>query len=385
MAQPLTIEPLDATFGAVATGFRIAELDDETFQALYAAWLKYALLIFPGQNLTREQQIAFAKRFGPLEFEMTALSNVKEDGSLRLEKDNDDRMKILKGNMGWHADSTYMPVQAKGAVFCAEEVPTIGGHTGWADMRAAYDALDPAMKARIEGLNAYHSLHYSQGRVGHQTRKLDGEYSGYGLHDGPVPLRPLVKTHPETGRKSLLAGRHAHNIPGLVQQDLLIAAGHGSARVDNVVAVRARATVVEITAVRDLDRSAGSGLEFRNARPERGLQRRRRGHHRSGIGILRKHGFLDLRVQGRWIAQHGVPVLRPQPGVVIRTTMAEFADDARFAARLRWNRPAGHGRQTHPGPGKRRDRECTDRDQEAPAISHRGISCASCGSRTSGR
>src|SRR6185436_4277270 len=134
MVQPLTIEPVDATFGAVATGFRIAELDDETFQALYAAWLKYALLIFPGQDLTREQQIAFARRFGPLEFEMTALSNVKEDGTLRLEKDNDDRMKVLKGNMGWHADSTYMPVQAKGAVFCAEEVPTIGGHTGWADM-----------------------------------------------------------------------------------------------------------------------------------------------------------------------------------------------------------------------------------------------------------
>ena len=136
MARPLTIEPVDATFGAVVTGFRITELDDAAFQALYAAWLKYALLIFPGQNLTRDQQIAFAKRFGPLEFEMTALSNVKEDGTLRLEKDNDDRMKILKGNMGWHADSTYMPVQAKGAVFCAEEVPSIGGHTGWADMRS---------------------------------------------------------------------------------------------------------------------------------------------------------------------------------------------------------------------------------------------------------
>ena len=121
MATPLKIEPVDATFGAVVTGFRIPEIDDDTFQALHAAWLKYALLIFPGQHLTRAEQIAFAKRFGPLEFEMTAISNVKEDGTLRLEKDNDDRMKILKGNMGWHADSTYMPVQAKGAVFCAKE------------------------------------------------------------------------------------------------------------------------------------------------------------------------------------------------------------------------------------------------------------------------
>jgi alpha-ketoglutarate-dependent taurine dioxygenase len=215
MASPLTIEPVDATFGAVVTGFRVTELDDVAFQALYAAWLKYALLIFPGQNLTREQQIAFAKRFGPLEFEMTALSNVKEDGTLRLEKDNDDRMKVLKGNMGWHADSTYMPVQAKGAVFCAEIVPTIGGRTGWADMRAAYDALDEPMRAKVERLAAHHSLHYSQSKLGHDPKKADGEYSGYGFHDGPVPLRPLVKTHPETGRKSLLIGRHAHNIPGM--------------------------------------------------------------------------------------------------------------------------------------------------------------------------
>ena len=222
MASPLKIEPVDATFGAVVSGFRIPEIDDETFRALYAAWLKYALLIFPGQNLTRDEQIAFAKRFGPLEFEMTAISNVKEDGTLRLEKDNDDRMKILKGNMGWHCDSTYMPVQAKGAVFCAEEVPTIGGHTGFADMRAAYDALDEATRARLEGLSAYHSLHYSQSKLGHDTRKeaADGEYSRYGLDNkGPVPLRRLVKTHPETGRKSLLVGRHAHNIPGLEQAD----------------------------------------------------------------------------------------------------------------------------------------------------------------------
>ena len=215
MARPLTIEPVDATFGAVVTGLRIAELDDETFQELYATWLKYALLIFPGQYLTREQQIAFAKRFGPLEFEMSALSNVKEDGTLRLEEDNDDRLKILKGNMGWHADSTYMPVQAKGAVFSAEIVPSVGGRTGWADMRAAYDALSPHMRGKVEDLAAHHSLHYSQSKLGHDPRKADGEYSGYGFHDGPVPLRQLVKTHPETGRKSLLIGRHAHNIPGM--------------------------------------------------------------------------------------------------------------------------------------------------------------------------
>ncbi len=220
MAHSLRIEPLaGTTFGATVTGVKVAALDDTAFRDLYAAWLEYALLIFPGQHLKRAEQIAFAKRFGPLEFEMAALSNVKADGSLRLEADNDDMMKILKGNMGWHCDSTYMPVQAKGAVFSAEVVPSIGGHTGFADMRAAYDALDGALKAKVVKLAAHHSLHYSQSKLGHQTRNKDGQYSGYGLHDGPVPLRQLVKVHPETGRKSLLIGRHAHDIPGMDRAD----------------------------------------------------------------------------------------------------------------------------------------------------------------------
>lgn len=222
-SRALTITPLDGVcFGAVVTGFRIPEVDDATTAKLHKAWLEYGLLIFPGQNLTRAEQVAFAKRFGPLEFEMTALSNVKDDGTLRLEKDNDDRMKILKGNMGWHMDSTYMPVQAKGAVFCAEEVPTIGGHTGFCDMRAAYEALDEATRAKCEKLSAYHSLHYSQSKVGHDTakEKADGEYHGYGLNNkGPVPRRPLVKTHPETGRKNLVIGRHAHAIPGMSEKE----------------------------------------------------------------------------------------------------------------------------------------------------------------------
>jgi alpha-ketoglutarate-dependent taurine dioxygenase len=215
MASTLSIRPVDATFGAVVTGIKLSDLDEAIWRELHAIWLQYALLIFPGQYLKRDEQIAFARRFGPLEFEMAAISNVKADGTLRLEKDNDDMMKVLKGNMGWHADSTYMPVQAKGAVFSAEIVPSIGGRTGWADMRAAYDALDPATRAKVEGLSAHHSLHYSQSKLGHQTKKADGEYSGYGFHGGPVPLRPLVKIHPETGRKSLLIGRHAHNVPGM--------------------------------------------------------------------------------------------------------------------------------------------------------------------------
>jgi alpha-ketoglutarate-dependent taurine dioxygenase len=213
VARAFEIHPLDASFGAIVTRLKLAALDDAAWRELYAAWLEYALLIFPGQHLARAEQVAFAKRFGSLEFEIAPISNVKSDGTLITDPDN-DVLKVLKGNMGWHCDSTYMPVQAKGAVFSAEVVPSAGGATGWADMRAAYDALDSALRAKVEGLSAYHSLYYSQAKLGHFPKK-GSSYSGYGFHDGPVPLRPLVKVHPETGRKSLLIGRHAHNIPGM--------------------------------------------------------------------------------------------------------------------------------------------------------------------------
>ncbi len=129
------------------------------------------------------------RRFGPLEFKLAALSNVKADGTLIVDPDN-DIIKVLKGNMGWHCDSTYMPVQAKGAVFTAEIVPNSGGATGWADMRAAYDALDDDLRAKVESLAAHHSLYYSQSKLGHQP-KAGSAYSGYGFHDGPVPIAPV--------------------------------------------------------------------------------------------------------------------------------------------------------------------------------------------------
>lgn len=213
-ALDFAVEPLDATFGAVVTGLRLAQLDDASFARLHETWLEHALLVFPEQHLTRDEQVALARRFGDLEFDLVPISNVRGDGTLRPDDRSDEVVKILKGNLGWHCDSTYMPVQAKGAVFTAHVVPSSGGETGWADMRAAYDALDDETRARIRNLCAHHSLHYSQSRLG-LAPEDGGDYSGYGFHDEDPPLRPLVKIHPETGRPSLVIGRHAYGIPGL--------------------------------------------------------------------------------------------------------------------------------------------------------------------------
>jgi alpha-ketoglutarate-dependent taurine dioxygenase len=218
MSRPFHVEPLPASFGATVTGLRLADIDAADFDALYAAWLEYGLLIFPGQHLARHEQTAFARRFGELEIPITPISNVRADGTLRPDDASDDVVKVLKGNMGWHCDSTYMPVQAKGAVFSAEIVPDAGGETEWADMAAAYEALPAALRERIQGLSAHHSLRYSQGKLGH-AHKPGSDYSGYGMTEETPPLRPLVKRHPETGRLCLMAGRHAYGVPGLSEAE----------------------------------------------------------------------------------------------------------------------------------------------------------------------
>ncbi|MEO1061829.1 MAG: TauD/TfdA family dioxygenase, partial [Actinomycetota bacterium] len=123
--------------------------------------------------------------------------------------------RIQQGNEGWHTDSSYMPLAAKASVLSAQVVPATGGGTEWADMRAAYDALDPAARDEIAGLSAHHSIYHSQAQIGHEVEAG----AGYGFHEDGAPLRPLVKVHPETGRPALFIGRHAHAIPGLSAEE----------------------------------------------------------------------------------------------------------------------------------------------------------------------
>ncbi len=216
----MRIEPLaDTTFGAVVTNVRLAELDDKTWQTLHAAFLEFGLLVFPGQHLSNEEQGAFATRFGEIEKlsprqkgATIPISNQKGDGTLA--QPDEYQYQILKGNEGWHTDSTYMPLASKAAMLSAITLPPSGGETEFADMRAAWEALDSATQAELEQLSAYHSLYFSQAQAGfeHDTDNL------YGLHDKGAPLRPIVKTHPETGRKSIYTGRHAYGIPGMSEE-----------------------------------------------------------------------------------------------------------------------------------------------------------------------
>lgn len=218
--MPITVTPIDATLGAVVTDVDLADLDDATWEEIHAAFLEHGVLVFPGQDLDEEAQGAFALRFGKTEKlspkqsgPTVQFTNQKADGTLA--KPTEQQYHIMKGNEGWHTDSTYMPLAAKAAMLYALVIPPEGGETEFADMRAAWDALDSATQAKLEGLSAYHSLYYSQSRAGysHSTDNI------YGFHGKGAPLRPIVKTHPETGRKSIYTGRHAYGIPGMSEEE----------------------------------------------------------------------------------------------------------------------------------------------------------------------
>jgi alpha-ketoglutarate-dependent taurine dioxygenase len=214
----LRIEPTDATLGAHVTGVALSALSDPEWQAIQAAFHEFALLVFPEQHLDRAEQVAFARRFGEIEHlygdsGAVPITNQRSDGSLM--RDEELPMQIMRGNEGWHTDSSYMPLSAKASMLSAQVVPPSGGQTEWADMRAAHDALDAPTRGRIAGLRAHHSIRESQARIGHR----EDTAGGYGFDVADPPLRPLVKVHPVTGRPALFIGRHAYGIPGLAPEE----------------------------------------------------------------------------------------------------------------------------------------------------------------------
>ena len=135
------VTPIAATLGAVVTDLELAHMDVSTWKTVEQAFHQHAVLVFPGQHLTEEQQVAFANRFGDIELlapdpeqKAVAISNQKPDGTVF--GTDEHRFKSLRGNEGWHTDSSYMPLAAKASVLSAQVVPAADGETEWADMRA---------------------------------------------------------------------------------------------------------------------------------------------------------------------------------------------------------------------------------------------------------
>jgi alpha-ketoglutarate-dependent 2,4-dichlorophenoxyacetate dioxygenase len=224
----ITIRPLTPGFagpdfaGEVSGADLTRELSPEDVAALEAGMDRFAVLVYHGQDITDEQQKAFSLNFGALE--QTAGGNVTQAKDQRLASfmadvsnlgadhkplPRDDRRRMFNlGNRLWHSDSSFRAIPAKYSILSGRIIVDKGGRTEFADMRAAYDALDAAAKAEIEDLVCEHSLLYSRGTLGF-TDLSEQERAMF----KPVRQR-LVRTHPVTGRKSLYLSSHIGTIIG---------------------------------------------------------------------------------------------------------------------------------------------------------------------------
>ena len=218
----IEVQPLHPAIGARMIGIDARRpLTRDEVAAIDRGMDKHAVLVLPGQDITDEQQLAFSRNFGPLEEGANStvrnselrlapafadVSNLDKDGA-RLARDNKRRMAAL-GNRLWHSDASFRAVPAKYSILSGRIVTNDGGNTEFADMRAAYDALDPATKAEVEDLVCEHSLIYSRGQLG---------FTEF-LPDERVAMKPvlqrLVRVHPGSGRKSLFLSSHIGAILG---------------------------------------------------------------------------------------------------------------------------------------------------------------------------
>ena len=213
---PFAVRPLTPRLGAEISGVALSdEISDETFRAIYAAFLRYQVLLFPPQDVPPGRQVAFARQFGEVQIhvmnqyhadgfpELYRLSNLDANGKPNGRHPD-------KGTLEWHTDGSWSRVTGQATIIYGEVMPEIGGETHFCDMYEAYERLDPAWKSRIAGLRAVHNLDFSRTRRHGEDPMTDEQRRAQ-----PPVDQPVVRTHPETGRKCIYLGDHAEYIVGM--------------------------------------------------------------------------------------------------------------------------------------------------------------------------
>ena len=219
----LTIHQVGPCFAGEVDGIDLTSpLSSEDAAAVHAGMDEYAVLVFRGQNLNDDQQMSLTLALGAIEQSTNNSLRAKSDIRLpeafadvsNLDKNQhpfarDDRRRLFAiGNRLWHSDSSFKPTPAKYSILNAHSTPSKGGNTEFADMRAAYDALDNEMKAEVADLICEHSQVFSRQQLGF-TDFTDEERERF------APVRQtLVRVHPTTGRVSLYLASHAGTIVG---------------------------------------------------------------------------------------------------------------------------------------------------------------------------
>ncbi len=233
----ITVCPVTESFAAEIGDIDLSRpIEPSELSAIKDAFAKYAVLVFPDQHLSDEQHLDFARHFGPLE---TTIALFRKDAKLRVRQEfadvsnldpenelwgKDSRQRVFQlGNRLWHTDSSFKRLPARASLLYARTIPPIGGQTEFADERAAYDALPEGTRRRLESLVAEHSIFNSRARLGFSNFS---EEERQGLP--PVP-QVLVRTIPESGRKSLYLASHAGRILGMPEAE-------GRALIDELIA-----------------------------------------------------------------------------------------------------------------------------------------------------
>jgi alpha-ketoglutarate-dependent 2,4-dichlorophenoxyacetate dioxygenase len=221
--MPLELRPLHPLFAAAASGVDLRRpLDAATVRAIESAMDRHAVLVFRDQPLDEDEQVAFARQFGPLNAglrkatgartrfkheELIDISNVTLDGTVAVRED----AKLIGtiANQLWHSDSSFQNAAIAYSMLSAVVLPSAGGDTEFADLRAAFDALPEALKRELDSRVARHSAFHSRFMLG------DDQYSAEQLRALPTVEWPLVRGHPGSHRKVLFVGVHCTQIVGM--------------------------------------------------------------------------------------------------------------------------------------------------------------------------
>lgn len=225
--MPLSIRKLTPSFAAEIRGVDLRHPPNQSvLDEIYDAFLAYGVIVLPGQALNLEQQLAFGKLFGPLhvlppikgqkrriaDLAIDDVSNLNEKGSLAGA--NSEKAMFALGNQLWHSDLSFCENPAHSSMLHATEIAQDGGETEFCDLVSAYEALDQTMVNKLEGLIAEHSLAHSRVRGGHSQADVE-----YLLKLRPPALQPLIRTHPETGKKVIFVGAHVSRIEGMTEME----------------------------------------------------------------------------------------------------------------------------------------------------------------------